>query len=362
MKIELHQIKVRDLVSDYKDSDEEGVVGYHGMLNIRPKYQREFVYKDAQRNAVIDTVRKGYPLNTFYWVKNSDTDYEVLDGQQRTLSICQYVSGVFSLNEMYFHNLPADKKEQILDYEIMVYFCEGSDSEKLEWFKTINIAGAQLTAQELRNAVYTGPWLTKAKRDFSKNGCRGKEVGDKYVRCDVIRQELLELVLNWISHGNIEAYMAKHQYDDNANELWLYYQNVISWVQTIFRKWRKEMRGLPWGEYYNKYQDLVNKLDPDAVEERVTKLMVDDDVTKKNGIYQYILTGKEKFLSIRAFDDAQRRTAYERQNEICPICGQHFEIDEMEADHKVPWSKGGKTELDNCQMLCRECNREKSDK
>lgn len=210
MKIELNQIKIRDLVDNYTDNDIEGVSGYHGYLDIRPKYQREFVYKDAQRDAVIDTVRKGFPLNVMYWVKNSDTAFEVLDGQQRIISICRYVTGDFSINEKYFHTLTKDEQKQILDYELTVYICEGKDSEKLAWFKTINIAGAQLTPQELRNAVYTGPWLTCAKRDFSKRGCRAQTIGDKYVRCELIRQELLELALKWISGGNIERYSSGH--------------------------------------------------------------------------------------------------------------------------------------------------------
>lgn len=362
MKIELHNIKVRDLVDGYIDNDLEGVIGYHGFLDIRPKYQREFVYKDAQRDAVIDTIRKGFPLNVMYWVKNSEKSFEVLDGQQRTISICRYVEGDFSINEKYFHTLTKDEQKQILDYELTVYFCEGEDSEKLAWFKTINIAGAQLTDQELRNAVYTGPWLTCAKRDFSKRGCRAQAIGDRYVKCDLIRQEWLELVLKWISNGKIEQYMADHQFDKNANELWLYFASVIDWVKLVFPNYRKEMKGLPWGEYYNEYKDVGNSLSADETEQIITRLMIDEDVTKKSGIYAYILSGKEKYLNIRAFSPGMRREAFERQKGVCPVCGKTFEIEEMEADHITPWHTGGKTEASNCQMLCKDCNRHKSGK
>lgn len=360
MKIELKNIKIRDLVDGYVDNDAEGVSGYHGYLDIRPKYQREFVYKDTQRNAVIDTVRKSFPLNVMYWVKNSDTAFEVLDGQQRTISICRYVTGDFSINERYFHTLTKDEQEQILDYELTVYICEGKDSEKLDWFKTINIAGAQLTAQELRNAVYTGTWLTCAKRDFSKRGCRALSIGDKYVRCEIIRQELLELALKWISGDKIEQYMADHQFDKNANELWLYFSAVIDWVQLVFPKYRKEMKGLAWGEFYNEYRDIGNQLSSEETEQRVSELMQDEDVTKKSGIYRYILSGDERYLSIRAFSDNTKRETYERQKGICPKCKKHFEFEEMEGDHITPWHAGGKTLPENCQMLCKDCNRRKS--
>ena len=360
MKIELHQIKIRDLFDEYVDNDADGVSGYHGYLDIRPKYQREFVYKDEQRNAVIDTVRKGFPLNVMYWVKNSDTAFEVLDGQQRTISICQYVNGDFSIDEKYFHTLTKDEQKQILDYELTVYICEGKDSEKLAWFKTINIAGAQLTPQELRNAVYTGPWLTNAKRDFSKRGCRALAIGEKYVKCDMIRQELLELALKWISKGNIEQYMADHQFDKNANELWQYFSSVIEWTKSVFPNYRKEMKGLPWGEFYNEYKDIGNQLSSEETEEQISQLMQDEDVTKKSGIYRYILSGDERYLSIRAFTPNMKREAFERQEGICPVCGKTFKIEEMEADHITPWSKGGKTIPENCQMLCKDCNRRKS--
>lgn len=365
MKISLHEIPVRQLVEGYRDSQEEGVTGYGGRLNIRPKYQREFVYQDQQRNAVIDTLRRGFPLNVMYWCVNDQGTYEVLDGQQRTISICQYVTGEFSINEEYFFTLTAEQQQQILDYRLMVYFCEGTDSEKLNWFRTINIAGERLTDQELRNAVYTGPWHTSAKRYFSKTGCAGKALSDKYVKAKCIRQELLEQALEWIADaeglaGNdpVRQYMADHQRDANANALWLYFQQVIAWVQATFPTYRREMKGLPWGKLYNQYKDTP--LDTAALEQEVAHLMQDDEVQRKSGIYEYVLSHDERKLSLRTFDRSTARTAYEQQQGICPRCGKHFDIDDMEADHITPWSKGGKTVADNCQMLCQACNRRKS--
>ncbi|MGB4759072.1 MAG: DUF262 domain-containing protein [Candidatus Saccharimonadales bacterium] len=357
MKIQLQEIPVRDVAQNYVNNDEEGVVGYGGKLNIRPKYQREFIYKDAQRDAVIDTVRKGFPLNVMYWVANQDGTYEVLDGQQRTISLCQYVAGDFSVGYQYFHNLTTAEQEQILDYTLMVYFCEGDDREKLEWFKTINIAGEKLTDQELRNAIYTGQWLTDAKRYFSRSNGAAYNLAKDYVAGSPIRQEYLETAIKWINSGAIEDYMSRHQHDQNANELWLYFQNVVSWVQLTFPHYRKEMKGVDWGVLYNQFKDTT--YDTGKLELEVTELMKDDDVTKKSGIYPYVLTRAEKYLSIRAFTDNMKREAYERQAGICVACSQHFELSDMEADHITPWVEGGRTTAENCQMLCREDNRRK---
>lgn len=360
MEIKLKEITIRDVVKDYVNNDEEGVVGYGGKLNIRPKYQREFVYKDKQRDEVINTINNGFPLNVMYWAKNSDNDYEVLDGQQRTISFCEYVAGNFSLNNLAFHNLTQTAKDRILDYKLMVYVCEGTDEEKLAWFKIINIASEPLREQELRNAIYTGEWLTDAKRHFSKSNCAGYNLGKDYMNGDYIRQDYLETVLKWISNNNIEKYMSDHQLDPNANELWLYFNSVINWVKTIFPKYRKEMKGVDWGKLFNKYKDTP--FDSNKLEQTIEKLMQDEDVTKKSGIYEYLLDGDERHLSIRAFTDNQKREAYEKQKGICPICKNHFEINEMEGDHIIPWSRGGKTTAENCQMLCRDCNSRKTDR
>lgn len=361
MKIELQKIKIKEVFDGYSDSAEEGVFGYGGKLDIRPKYQREFVYDDKKRNAVIDTIRKGYPLNVMYWAEKSDGTFEILDGQQRTISFCRYLEGVFSIDNKYFHSLTSDEREQIEEYELQIYICrDGTESEKLEWFKTINIAGEKLTDQELRNAVYAGPWTTDAKRHFSKTGCAAYGLAEKYMNGSPIRQDYLETAIKWISDGEIEEYMSKHQHDDNCSELWQYFQTVIAWVQMLFPNYRKEMKGLEWGEFYNRYHN--NSYDAQKMEQEIARLMQDEDVTAKKGIYQYLLCGDERHLSIRAFTDNMKREAYERQGRICANCGGHFEIGEMEADHITPWSQGGKTVAENCQMLCRDCNRRKSDK
>lgn len=360
MEIKLHEIPIRDIVDKYEDNQENGVVGYHGKLDIRPPFQREFIYNEKERNAVIDTVNKDFPLNVMYWVKN-ENNYELLDGQQRTLSLCQYVNGDFSVNYRGFENLTVDEQNKILDYKLMIYICEGTDKEKLDWFKIINIAGEELTNQELRNAMYTGNWLYDAKRHFSKTSCPAYQIGEKYMNGSTIRQDYLETVLKWISareNKTIEDYMSVHQHDDDANELWMYYQNVIDWVKRTFPNYRKEMKGIDWGLLFNVYKE--KKYNSDKLEEEIIKLMQDDDVTSKKGIYLYLITGKEKYLSIRSFTDNQKREAYERQKGICNNCREHFEIEEMEADHITPWHAGGKTTSDNCQMLCRDCNRRKS--
>lgn len=360
MKIELNEITIKDVVSDYVNSDENGVIGFGGKLNIRPKFQREFVYSDIQRNSVIDTVRKGFPLNVMYWIRNEDDTYELLDGQQRTVSICEYISGTFSINYQYFHSLQQDEKEQILNYKLMIYICEGTDSEKLNWFKTINIAGEKLFDQELRNAIYIGEWLTDAKRYFSKTGCAAYKIGNKYLSGKAIRQDYLQTAIKWISKNNIEDYMSKHQHDPNASELWLYFTKVINWVAVTFPKYRREMKGVEWGLLYNEHKGEL--LDSIKLEKNICKLMIDDDVTNKKGIYTYVLTNNEKNLNIRAFTPNMKREAYERQHGICNICHNPFKLEDMEGDHIIPWHLGGKTNSENCQMLCKKCNREKSGK
>ena len=362
MKIELNKIKIRDLVQGYEDNEEQGVRAYGGLLDVRPPYQREFVYKDKQRDAVIETVQKNFPLNVMYWVKTGDNSFEVLDGQQRTLSICQYFNNEFSLNFMGFANLPIDKKNQFLDYELMVYICEGTDSEKLDWFKTINIAGERLTNQELRNSVYTGPWLADAKRYFSKTSGPAYALGEKIIKGVPNRQEYLETAISWISNGEVEAYMAAHQQDKNANELWFYYQSVINWVNMLFpeKYYRREMKGQPWGELYNKYHE--NDYDAEEFEAKIKVLIQDDEVQKHSGIYLYLFDHQEKYLNLRSFSPNQKLKKYEEQAGVCPSCNHHFDFKEMEGDHITPWSEGGKTTYENLQMLCKDCNRKKSNK
>ena len=359
MEVKLKEITVRDLVEGYKDHADEGISGYGGELDIRPPYQREFVYNDKQREAVIDTVTKGFPLNVMYWAVRDNGGFEIIDGQQRTISICQFVNSDFSYKDRYFHNLSDDEREKILNYELTVYECSGTDSEKLEWFKTINIAGEELTDQELRNAVYHGSWVTDAKRYFSKNGCPAYQIGGKYLRGTAIRQDYLETVIKWISGNQIEDYMGKNQHKENAQDLWVYFTNIIEWVESVFSKYRKEMKGLSWGEFYNKYKSIG--FNSEEIEERVSNLYEDLEIKNNKGIYQYILTGDSKYLNLRTFEDHVKKSIYEKQKNKCAHCKKEFPFNQMHADHIKPWSLGGKTEPNNCQILCQSCNAKKSD-
>ena len=385
MKIEPRQVTVRELTEDYEDNDEGGVVGYGGKLDIRPPYQREFVYKDKQRDAVIDTLTKGYPLNVMYWAvrddlaaKETDRLYEVMDGQQRTISICEYVDGVFAFNSRYFHNLQKDEKEQILDYKLTVYLCSGTDSEKLEWFKTINIAGEELSDQELRNAVYAGSWVTDAKRYFSRRNCPAHGLAGDYMNGEYIRQKYLETAIKWRNGGDVEDHMATHQHDPTAIELWNYFQSVISWAKATFTKYRKEMKGLPWGPLYDAYKGT--KYDPAKLGAEVDRLLADPAVTSRKGIFEYLLGGEvsPELLTIRLFDEKTIATAYAQQTtkaeaagvSNCPLCAHGtnanktriYERSEMDADHVTAWSRGGDTHLKNCEMLCITHNRSKGNR
>ena len=371
MKIELHRITVRELVEGYVDDAESGVRGFGGKLDIRPAYQREFVYKEKERNAVISTVMKGFPLNVMYWAKNPDGTFEVMDGQQRTISLCQYFNGDFAWGELemgakYFHRQLSDVQQKFLDYELMVYFCEGTPTEKIEWFKVINIAGLKLTEQEMRNAVYSGPWVADAKRYFSKSGCVAQKIASPYLNGSADRQEYLETAIEWIINSkkdkDIEDYMAIHQGDGDATGLWLHFQAVINWVETYFTKYRREMKGIDWGRLHKEFS--AKSYNSKDLEKKVALMMADKEVQNKKGVYEYLLSDgiRTEKLNLRQFDDDEKREAYETQGGICPKCGKNYAIEEMEGDHIVPWSKGGKTVPENLQMLCRRCNGLKSDK
>lgn len=367
------QIKVKDVFNGYADNGDDGVFAYSGKLAIRPPYQREFVYDDNQAEAVIQTVLKGFPLNVMYWVKTGTDTYEVLDGQQRTLSIMQYLSHKFSISidnkKYYWDALPDDKYNAIMDYDFMIYICEGEESEKLEWFKVVNIAGEKLSDQELRNSVYTGTWLSDAKRYFSKRNCAAKRLSDRYITGDPNRQELLEKALKGICelHGikEITEYMAQHKSDADADELWQYFQDVFNWVGKIFPKYYADMKGLDWCHLYNKYHTI--SYNSAVMNSEVKRLHEDEEVQKTKGIYEFLLCRETdpyagRLLNLRAFDKRDKIAAYSKQNGVCPICKKHFEFDEMEGDHIIPWSKGGQTVPDNCQMLCKSCNSKKTDK
>lgn len=371
MTIKQIDVTIGEITKGYVNNEEQGVRGYNGLLDIRPPYQREFIYNDKEQDAVITTVLNGYPLNVVYWVKrNSDAEcpFEVMDGQQRTLSVCEYVAGKFSHDFKNFFNQPADVQKRILDYRLTVYVCEGEPSEKLEWFKTINIAGKPLNEQEINNAVYAGPFIADAKRHFSKSNCGAYRLAKDLVNGTPIRQDFLKKALEWMAAHETRGghpqsavgYMAQHEHDPNANNLWSYFQNVANWALTNFdlKHFKKLMKGLDWAMLYDRFSQQT--LDTKALAIRISQLMGDSEIQKAGGIIPYVLTGDEHYLDLRSFDGKTKLAAWERQGHRCALCGKEFDIGFMEGDHITPWCEGGRTVADNCQMLCRECNRRKS--
>jgi hypothetical protein len=370
MTIEKKEVTVREIYEGYINNDELGVRGYGGLLDIRPPYQREFIYNEKEEKAVITTILHNYPLNVMYWVKRSDDaecPYEVMDGQQRTISICEYVAGHFSYDFKNFHNQPEDIKRKILNYKLDIYVCQGEASEKLEWFQTINIAGKVLNDQEINNAIFAGPFVSDAKKHFSKTNSGGARLGKDLVNGTPIRQDFLKKALEWMSEHetrqghpqSIKSYMAAHQHDPNANNLWTYFQNVLNWAQTNFdmRKFKKIMKGLNWAELYDRFGSAT--LDTADLARRISALLRDGDIQKQTGIIPYVLTGDERYLDLRAFPEDIKLAVWEKQNHICPLCGREFDYELMEGDHITPWREGGRTVIENCQMLCIECNRRK---
>ncbi len=370
MTIRQIEVTVGEITRGYVNNEELGVRGYGGRLDIRPPYQREFIYNDSEQRAVITTVLRGYPLNVMYWVKRSEDaecPFEVMDGQQRTLSLCEYVAGKFSYDFKNFFNQPEDIQKRILDYRLTVYVCEGEASEKLEWFKTINIAGKPLNEQEINNAVYAGPFVSDAKRHFSKSNCAAFRLGKDLVNGSPIRQDFLRKAIEWMAEHEMRngrqqtlvGYMAAHQHDHNALPLWTYYQNVLNWVVSTFsmKKFKRIMKGLNWALFYDEYHE--QDLDIRSIETRISDLMGDDEIQKPLGIIPYVLTGDEHYLDLRSFPDRTKLAVWERQNHKCALCGKEFDLVFMEGDHITPWREGGRTTPDNCQMLCRECNRRK---
>ena len=373
MTIDKMEVTVREIVDGYINNDEQGVRGYGGLLDIRPPYQREFIYNEKEEQAVITTMLNNYPLNVMYWVKRSDDaecPYEVMDGQQRTLSICEYVAGKFSYDFKNFHNQPTDIQQKILDYKLDIYVCEGEASEKLKWFETINIAGKVLNDQEINNAIFAGPFVTDAKKHFSKKNSGGARLGKDLVNGTPNRQDYLKKALEWMTahetrQGHpqtIKGYMAAHQHDPNANNLWTYFQTVLNWAQTNFdmRKFKKIMGGLNWAELYDRFGSTT--LDTVDLAKRISVLLRDGDIQKPSGIIPYVLTGDERYLDLRAFPEDIKLAVWEKQNHICPVCGREFDYELMEGDHITPWRDGGRTVIENCQMLCIECNRRKGAK
>lgn len=373
MTIKQIEVTVGEITKGYINNDEQGVRGYGGLLDIRPPYQREFIYDEKEQQAVITTVLRGYPLNVMYWVRRSDDaecPYEVMDGQQRTLSLCEYVDGKFAYDFKNFFNQPEDIRKKILDYKLTVYVCEGEASEKLEWFKTINIAGKPLNEQEINNAIYAGPFVSDAKRHFSKNNCGAYRLGRDLVNGVAIRQDYLHTALEWMAEHETRSgkrqsavgYMAMHQHDPNANNLWTYFQNVLNWAITNFdmKKFRKIMKGLNWAYFYDNYHEQT--LDAESLGKQISELLRDSEIQKQQGIIPYVLTGDEHYLCLRAFPEDIKLAAWERQQHLCALCGKEFDYEFMEGDHITPWKEHGKTVIENCQMLCRECNRRKGSK
>lgn len=391
------KVTIRDLVKGYQDKGQGGVKAFCGKLNVRPAYQREFVYNPEDRDRVMQSVYNNMPLNSMYWAINPNGSYEVIDGQQRIISICQFITNDDGFGNpiaidfngkqtQTFEGLSPEKQEKILNYPLQIYVCDGTDDEKLDWFHTINIAGKQMTNQELLNANYTGKWLTSAKQFFSKksnneainisyydnddkktllNLQADKVLGDMGNLGDKAnRQLLLELALSWRIDANpndyplIKDYMGKHRSDENADELIDYFKNVITWVKQTFTHYRTDMKGLDWGILYNKYHHL--KISPDEIEEKLKYLYnlydVDPDGLKKKGFYEYCLFDDRRLVWHRAFSDGQKKQAYEKQKGKCARCGKPFSLKEMEGHHKIAFDDGGETTIKNCVMLCVSCH------
>ena len=368
----------------YNEYEGKGLFGWSGKLTIQPEYQRNYIYaKEKKEAAVIDSLLKGYPLGLLYFVKTGENTYEVLDGQQRITSFGRYITHKFALKdengmEQYFDGLPLDKQEKILNSKLTIYICEGEESEIKEWFKTINIAGIPLNNQELLNAIYSGPFVTLAKEEFSNSQNAYIQKWSAYIKAEVLRQGFLEKALEWVSKGNIDAYMSLHRKDNNINELKTYFNTVIDWVSTTFIDVIPEMRGLEWGRLYETYHK--NSYNPSNVSEILNKLYYDEQVKNKKGICEYILGGcvDTKLLEIRVFDDMTKKIVYNKQTieakvkgvSNCPLCAvgnnsnktRIWKLKEMDADHVTAWSKGGATDINNCEMLCSTHNKSKGNK
>ena len=367
----------------YNELEGKGLYGLSGKLTIQPEYQRNYIYADGTRDvAVIESILKGYPLGILYFVKTGEDTFEVLDGQQRITSFGRYVIGKFAVKidgrENYFSGLNEDLQQKILNTKLLIYECEGTETEIKEWFKTINIAGIPLNEQELLNAIYSGKFVTEAKREFSNSQNSNVQKWKAYVKGDVKRQDFLSCALDWVSKGEKEKYMSEHRNSDNINELKTYFTTVIDWISGIFKSVEKEMCGLKWGELYEKYGK--NPYNPDEIDKELKELYADGSVKKRSGIFEYILGGcvDTKLLEIRVFEDRDKRIVYENQTKLanenqlsnCPLCAisdnanktRIWKLSEMDADHVTAWSKGGATDISNCQMLCITHNRAKGNR
>jgi 5-methylcytosine-specific restriction endonuclease McrA len=379
-------ITVKDICEGfvYNELEGRGLFGLSGKLTIQPEYQRNYIYADGKKDvAVIESVLKGYPLGLIYFVKVDDDRFEILDGQQRITSLGRFVNDKFAIKDenglqQNFSGIAKDKQRKILESELLIYECEGEESEIKEWFKTINIVGVPLNNQELLNSIYSGPFVTKAKEEFSNSQNANIQKWSAYVKGSANRQEFLERALDWVSEGKIDDYMSRHRFDENINELKTYFNTVIDWVSGLFLEVESEMRGLEWGRMYEQYHK--NAYDPVKVSEEVQKLYGDSYVKNRKGIFEYVLGGSvnTKLLNVRVFDEATKKSVYKKQTEEarlknksnCPLCaighdankGKIWSFAEMDADHVTAWSKGGATSIKNCQMLCKTHNRAKGNR
>jgi hypothetical protein len=386
MKTKLETFSISQIVDgfEYNETEGKGLFGLDGLLTIQPEYQRHYIYNDGKKDvAVIDSILKGYPLGLIYFNKRPDGKLEVLDGQQRITSIGRYVMSKFAVKdsnglEQFFHSLGSDKKELILSSKLLVYICEGEESEIKEWFKIINISGIALNNQELLNAVYSGPFVTLGKQEFSNSQNANVNKWEKFISATLNRQEYWEQALKWVSDGNVDEYMSMHRYDTDISEVKNYFNGVIDWVSKLFDQIHPEMRFVDWASLYRQYQD--NRYDASLLNDRVETLFADHFVTDKKGIWDFVLGGEEdsRLLNIRVFDDNTKRTVFTRQTadakangvSNCPNCilghdsnkTKLWKFEEMEADHVEPWFSGGATTGGNCQMLCKTHNRAKGNR
>ena len=367
----------------YNELEGKGLFGLSGKLTIQPEYQRNYIYADGKKDvAVIESILKGYPLGLIYFNQTDEDRYEVLDGQQRITSIGRFLTKKFAIMEdgkpLYFDSLPIEQQEKILNTKMLIYICKGTEKEIKEWFKTINIAGIPLNEQELLNAVFSGEFVTLAKAEFSNSQNAQIQKWSAYINGSALRQDFLAKALEWVSKGNISDYMSQHRHDNNINELKLYFNTVINWVSNVFNDVEKEMKGLEWGRLYETYKNTTNN--PEKVSEQVKNLYSDPYVKNKKGIFEYVLGGRldKKLLDIRIFDDVTKRKVYQEQTRQakekgisnCPYCAMSdnanktriYKNDEMDADHVTAWSKGGETDIKNCEMLCKPHNRSKGNK
>lgn len=386
MQTTLKQYTIREICEGfvYNELEGKGLFGLSGKLTIQPEYQRNYIYADNKRDvAVIESILKGYPLGLIYFNKLSDDKLEVLDGQQRITSFGRYVTEKFAIKdangmEQYFTGLAENLQQKILDTQILVYECEGEESEIKEWFKTINIAGIPLNEQELLNAVYSGPFVTKAKEEFSNSQNTKVQKWGAYISGSVNRQDFLHTALNWVSKGEIDNYMSSHRNDDNICKLETYFTTVIDWISAVFSDVEPEMKGLEWGRLYEEFHK--NSYNPQTVSAKVQELYADPYVKCHKGIFEYVLGNCEKkqLLEVRVFDEATKKAVYKQQTQNakakgisnCPICASGnnnnktkiWDQKDMDADHVTAWSKGGATDIKNCEMLCKSHNRAKGNK